>query len=134
MHPNLRMKASKSIKKTADHRICSFYIISFYRLGTLYGIASKTGSTYIESLGSTVNDTLYRLYVGLPHLIGTSMRMAHLDTEMSTLSAYCTLCHDQHLLFISSLKPIIATQHGYSIKAFAKNQELFKLFFTSKSL
>ena len=74
------------------HRVLICLMIK--SLCTLYGIASKAGSTYIESLGSTVYDTLYRLYIGLPDLIGTSMRMAHLISEVSALSAYCTLCHD----------------------------------------
>ena len=45
-------------------------------------------------LYSTVNVYTYGLYVRLPHLIASSMGVAHCVTEMNTLFTNCTLCHD----------------------------------------
>ena len=55
--------------------------------------AAKTTGACVGMLGSAVNDHLHTLHVGLPHAVGTSVRMAHLDAERNTLIAKITLCH-----------------------------------------
>lgn len=43
--------------------------------------------------GSTVDDRLYALYIGLPSSVGTSVRMGNLDSEGNTFSADVAFCH-----------------------------------------
>lgn len=57
----------------------------------------------MNSLYGSVVVYLYLFNVGFPHFIGSSMRMAHITTEMSAFSTHCTFCHDQHLLDINCL-------------------------------
>ena len=54
-------------------------------------------------LRGTVNDGLNALDIGLPHTVGTAVRMAHLNTEGDTLVAELTLSHAGTLLVESSV-------------------------------
>ncbi len=64
------------------------------RSGSLYITGSQAGSTNVHLLGCTVNFNRNTLNIGLPHMIASSMRMAHTNTEMSTLFANSTFSHD----------------------------------------
>lgn len=66
---------------------------------------AQAGCTNINLLRRAVNHRLYRLDVGFPHPVRSSMRMAHVVTEMSTLFANTALCHSDTSL--SSVKSII---------------------------
>ena len=55
--------------------------------------AAQTTGACVGVLRNTVNDHLHALHVRLPHAVGTSVRMAHLDAESDTLIAKITLCH-----------------------------------------
>ena len=50
--------------------------------------------------GSSVNDSLNALDVGLPCTIGTSVGVRDLDTEGHTLIAKLALSHPLHLLAV----------------------------------
>ncbi len=63
---------------------------------------------------SAVNLALYALNVGIPNSVGPSMRMADAVAEVSALTAYITLCHDETSLFMSLIK----TQQTYIIIIF----------------
>ena len=49
---------------------------------------------YVKRGGRSVHDSLHGLDVGLPNAVGSSMRMAHLVSEMSRLLTNITLSHD----------------------------------------
>ena len=61
------------------------------RAGNL--VRLQAGSAYIDSLGSAVYNCTNALDVGLPDVIGSSMRVAHIISEMSSLITIKTLCH-----------------------------------------
>ena len=42
---------------------------------------------------STVDNRLHALDIGLPHSVGTSVRMGDLDAEGNALAADIALCH-----------------------------------------
>ena len=76
----------------------SFFLFSENELCTLNFSWLQTSSANIHCLGSSVNLATNRLDVWLEHSVWSSMRMAHIVSEMSAFSTYCTLCHDLHLL------------------------------------
>ena len=47
--------------------------------------------------GSTVNDGLDPLYIGLPGSVGTSVGVGNLDTKGNALTTIITLRHSLHL-------------------------------------
>ena len=69
---------------------------SLYRLpsdGPRDLTAAQAASARINVLRGTVDDGLDALDVGLPHAVGTTMRVAHLDTEGNALVTELTLRH-----------------------------------------
>ena len=93
---------SRKIKKAVwkiPHRPTS--VISF--LCTFYFAGFETGSANIHSLGGLANLYADRLNISFPHLVGSSVGMADVISEMSALSAYCTLCHNRTSLYILML-------------------------------
>ena len=98
--------------------------------------AAQTTGACVDMLGSTVNDRLHALHVGLPHAVGTSVRMAHLDAESDTLVAKITLCHLMLHLLAFHYSGLTARPKGddnskqliYNSKASRKMQEKFSLF------
>lgn len=67
---------------------------SLYFLRTLYFSASQAGSTNVHSFVSILGFHTNGLHIGFPHLVGTSMRMAYIVSEINAFFADCTLCHD----------------------------------------
>ena len=55
--------------------------------------AAQAAGARINVLRGTVDDGLDALDVGLPHTVGTTMRVAHLDTEGNALVTELTLRH-----------------------------------------
>ena len=55
--------------------------------------AAQAAGARINVLRGTVDDGLDALDVGLPHAVGTTMRVAHLDTEGNALVTELTLRH-----------------------------------------
>ena len=65
------------------------------RLSSLYFTGFQAGSTNVHFLNPTVGGfNANRFNVGFPHFIGSSMRMTHFDSEMSTLITNSTSSHD----------------------------------------
>lgn len=69
-------------------------------LSSLYFAGLQAGSTYVHSLSCSVHLHSYRLYVGFPHLVSFSIRMAHCMSEVGTFLTDSAFCHD-----CTSLKP-----------------------------
>ena len=68
-------------------------------LSSLNLVGLQTGSTYIDSLGSSINNSTYALDVGFPDVIGSSMRVAHIISEVSGFITIKTLSHDSGTSF-----------------------------------
>ena len=66
--------------------------------GTLDLIGTEASGTSVHMAGSTVNDSLDALDVGLPCTVGTSVGVGNLDTEGNALATIITLSHSLHLL------------------------------------
>ena len=65
------------------------------RLSSFYFTGFQAGSTNVHFLKPTVGGfNANRFNVGFPHFIGSSMRMTHFDSEMSTLITNSTSSHD----------------------------------------
>ena len=60
--------------------------------------------------GSTVDDRLDALDIGLPHSVGTSVGVRDLDTESHTLAANIALSHQLHLQSIGEITQIFCAQ------------------------
>ena len=56
-------------------------------------IGTEASGTSVHMAGSTVNDSLDALDVGLPCTVGTSVGVGNLDTEGHALAAKITLSH-----------------------------------------
>ena len=54
---------------------------------------TQASGANMYSARSTVNDSLYFLYVGLECSVGTSVRVGNLNTESDTLAADFAFCH-----------------------------------------
>ena len=55
--------------------------------------AAEAAGAHINVLRGTVDDGLDALNVGLPHTVGATVGVAHLDTESNALFAEFALCH-----------------------------------------
>ena len=60
-------------------------------------VRTEASGTSIHMAGSTVNDGLDPLYIGLPGSVGTSVGVGNLDTECNALATIITLRHSLHL-------------------------------------
>ena len=65
--------------------------------GALDLVGAKASGTDVYMARSPVDDRLDTLDIGLPHSVGTSVGMGHLDTERHALAANIALCHLLHL-------------------------------------
>ena len=65
-----------------------------HELSSLNLAAAKAGSANIHLMYAALRFDLDRLNVGLPNVIASSMRMAHIIAEVSSLFTNSTLCHD----------------------------------------
>ena len=61
--------------------------------GTLNLVGAEASGTSVHMAGSTVNDSLNALDVGLPCTVGTSVRVRNLDTKGHTLATKIALSH-----------------------------------------
>ena len=69
----------------------------------LYGscnlTAAKATGACVGMSGRSVNQNLHTLHIGLPHTIGTPMRVTYLNPERNALVTKFTFCHMMpHLL------------------------------------
>src|SRR5699024_1628977 len=77
----------------------SFDLPHFFSLSTFHSAGFQARSTNVHLFRCSVYLNSYRFDVGFPHFVCSSMRMAHIVSEMSAFFTNCTLCHDRsHLL------------------------------------
>ena len=98
--------------------------------GALDLIGAEASGTSVHMAGSSVNDSLNALDVGLPCTIGTSVGVGDLDTEGYALATKITFRHLLHLpseMTLGSLRPIRALR--YDNRLSAKKQVFFWIFF-----
>ena len=97
---------------------------------TLDLIGAEASGTSVHMAGSSVNDSLNALDVGLPCTIGTSVGVGDLDTKGYALATKITLSHLLHLpsgCLLNKLRPLQAPD--YDTRLFPKMQALFSKFF-----
>ena len=74
---------------------------AFYILGKLDGalnlVGTQTSGTSVHMAGSTVDNCLNALDVGLPGTVGTSVGVGDLNTKGNALATIITLRHSLHL-------------------------------------
>ena len=93
-------------------------------------IGAEASGTSVHMAGSSVNDSLNALDVGLPCTIGTSVGVGDLDTEGYALATKITLSHLLHLpsgCLLNKLRPLQALD--YDTRLSFKMQALFSKFF-----
>ena len=113
----------QKIKETA-YAISS--IVSCIRLSSFYFSGTQAGSTYIHLLCSTILSNSNGFNVRLPHSIWATVWVAHILSEMSTFTTYCTFCHvydtslKTHLSLFKDLQQKIFYQivNGFASKNF----------------
>ena len=97
---------------------------------TLDLIGTEASGTSVHMAGSTVNDSLDALDVGLPCTVGTSVGVGNLDTEGHALAAKITLSHfiapPIWIIIIVRLSQALR----YDTRLFLKMQALFYKFFS----
>lgn len=83
--------AKKSIRK----KPYAFTFLSYdqIKLSSFYFAGTQATGTNVNSLCCAVNFALNFLDVGIPNMIGSSMRMAYVVTKMNALATYCTFSH-----------------------------------------
>ena len=80
--------------KNAEAKLQRFYfVIIQLKLSSLNQTGLQTRSTYMHGLDGAVVIHLNGLHIGLPHLVGFSIRMTHIVAEMNTFFTDITLCH-----------------------------------------
>ena len=104
----------------------SFYVALLD--STLDLIGTEASGTSVHMAGSTVNDSLDALDVGLPCTVGTSVGVGNLDTEGHALAAKITLSHfiAPPIWIIIIVRPSQALR--YDTRLFKKMQALFYKF------
>ena len=88
----------QKIKNAAEKSAA--YFIARESDGALNLVGAEASGTSVHMAGSSVNDSLNALDVGLPGTIGTTVRVGNSDTERNTLVAKLALCHPLHLLAV----------------------------------
>ena len=94
--------------------------------GALNLVGAEASGTSVHMAGSSVNDSLNALDVGLPCTIGTSVGVRDLDTEGYALTTKITLSHSiapPIRKILNKLRPSQALR--YDIKHFSKMQAFF---------
>ena len=69
---------------------------------SLYKTGAQAACAGIYSAGSTVNDSLYLLDIGLIGSVAASVRVGYLNTEGNALAADFAFCHLKHLPLLCS--------------------------------
>ena len=65
--------------------------------GALDLIGAEASGTSVHMAGSSVNDSLEQLHIGLPGTVGTSVGVGNLNTKGYALATKITLRHSLHL-------------------------------------
>lgn len=60
---------------------------------TLNLVGTETSCTDVYMARSTIDNCLHTLYVGLPHSVGTPVRVRNLNTKGNALAANIALSH-----------------------------------------
>ena len=97
---------------------------------TLDLIGTEASGTSVHMAGSTVNDSLDALDVGLPCTVGTSVGVGNLNTKGHALAAKITLSHfiAPPIWIIIIVRPSQALR--YDSRLLEKMQALFYKFFS----
>lgn len=91
----------------------------YITLCSLYNTGLQTRSADLNLLCTAVNLNANRLYIGLPHFVCSSMRVADIATKVSTLTTNKTLCHNNTSLYHRFVEAIylVHTKRSETTKA-----------------
>ena len=81
----------------------------------------------MQSSGNTIHFAFYTLHIGVEHPVRSSMRMAHIVSEMNAFSANITFSHDLFLLILRDNMSILTEQGKQCKQKVKKNQKLDSL-------
>ena len=119
---------SPQIKNAAENSAADF--IAGTSDSALNLVGAEASGTCVNMAGSSVNDSLNALDVGLPCTIGTSVGVRNLDTKGYALTTKITLSHSLHLpSFYYSVIHALSQALRYDNKLSGKMQALFSKFF-----
>ena len=97
---------------------------------TLDLIGAEASGTSVHMAGSSVNDSLDPLHIGLPGTVGTSVGMGNLNTKGYALATKITFRHLLHLPSGCLLNKLRLSQAlEYDTRLSRKMQALFSIFF-----
>ena len=100
--------------------------------GALNLVGAEASGTSVHMAGSSVNDSLNALNVGLPGTIGTSVGVRDLDTKGYALTTKITLSHSiapPIRMILKSTNYAHSQALRYDIKLSPKMQAFFSKFF-----
>ena len=69
--------------------------------GPLNLVRTEASGTSVHMAGSTIDNSLDTLHIGLPSTIGASVGVGNLDTKGNALIAKLALSHPLHLLAVA---------------------------------
>jgi len=90
-HGGILLSKIRNKTKKTDPKICLIVACGLDR--TLDLIGTEASGTSVHMAGSTINDSLDALDVGLPCTVRTSVGVRNLNTKGHTLAAKITLRH-----------------------------------------
>ena len=98
--------------------------------GALDLIGAEASGTSVHMAGSSIDNGLDPLYIGLPGTVGTSVGMGNLNTKGYALATKITLSHLLHLPSGCLLNKLRLSQAlDYDTRLSGKMQALFSKFF-----
>ena len=74
-------------------------------------VGTQASRTDVNMARSAVNNRLHALDIGLPHPVGTSVRVGDLDAERNTLAANIALSHWLHLLAMKKFNALTRSKY-----------------------
>ena len=90
------LEKGREVKKRAHLPMVTLFLPT---LRTSNDVRLQAVRTYMKSLGRAVNNRLHGADIGLPHFVGSSMRVAYLNAEVYSFFADIAFCHNAlHLL------------------------------------
>ena len=84
---------------------------------TLNLAGAQASGANIDVAGSTLHDCLYTHHIGLPVMIGSTVRVRNTNAKRNALAADFTFCHSWHLLY-RLVNSIYSTRYPRKKQAF----------------
>jgi hypothetical protein len=96
--------------------------------GPLNLVRTEASGTSVHMAGSTIDNSLDTLHIGLPSTIGTSVGVGDLDTKGNALTTIITLRHSLHLLSVNTHNFALFGRLSIISKIAEKSKSFFAFF------